>query len=186
MKSVLIYPIMSPEEDKPEEQVIEAEVATLSINANLSTINETVVPVPEKDLKDTYQELSTAIEGAESYTEFLDEHQDSVVVFFAIANEVLKDKGGKILEAEILKAEHQEGVIASEFGRKKIYDLLSWADIIDTETQKMAKRSFDYRDTLVHEPEARHRQRDLDQLDERMQDALELVQTLTDIDWEDW
>ncbi|WP_226022023.1 hypothetical protein [Halomicrobium salinisoli] len=147
-----------------------------------------VVPTLESDLRDRAASLRDAIERADGdYMDFLSGHRDELVVFFAIASEVLDDLGRELFTRELLAAEYRdrEGVngraVVDELGDAKTFDLLGHYGVVPDDLAADVRDTQDYRARLVHEPRERHRVTDLERLERRIRTAMDAVDELQDL-----
>lgn len=144
-----------------------------------------VVPSLESDLEKRADSLRSAIERAEGdYMDFLSNHQNELVVFFAIASEILDELGRDLFTQKLLADDFRDDDDVNEYalveqlsGPKK-FDLLNHYGILSDDLASDIERTRRYRARLVHDPQKRHRITDLNTLHERIETAIRGVKGL--------
>jgi hypothetical protein len=142
------------------------------------------VPELHNELREMGRSLKTAIDEVNDYADFLSEYQDSLVVFFTIASELVDEYTEKLFVCELMDDDYRdredtnERAIANELNKKSIADLLSHYAVIESDLQDNIKEIHDYRNRLVHDPQKRHRITDLDRLSDRIDNVFTVYSRL--------
>jgi len=142
------------------------------------------VPELHKELREKGKSLKTAIDEADDYANFLSEYQDSLVVFFTIASELVDEYTENLFVRELMddkyrnREETNERAIVNELNQKSIANLLSHYNVIESDLQDSIKEIHDYRNRLVHDPQKRHRITDLDRLSDRIDNVFTVYSRL--------
>jgi hypothetical protein len=154
--------------------------------AETATPTEEIWPIPslKLDFEERCREIQDGVGNSEGYWDFLEEYQDTVVITFSIANEILKEQMSMLLVQNIMKKwtrrdeNVNERAVINNLGNKEKSDMLRHYHIVEPEIIDDVDCTIDYRHHVVHDPQKRHRITNLNTLSERIETARKAVDGL--------
>jgi len=144
------------------------------------------IPTLEYDFKQRSREVKGAIWTSEDYQSFLTEHQDTVVVLFAIANELLTERRDQLFVQEVMAewvktdSDVEERQVLEEMSNKSIWELFRHYNLADPDVADCIQKTVSYRNGVVHDPQKRYRISDLDTLYEHVTTAQKAVRGIAE------
>ena len=158
-----------------------SESGKAKVNATSTTARVWAVPTLQHDFNKRYDSLIDALDDVNgNYIDFLGNHQNELVIYFSIANEILKELT-ETLYTENIVADFTDGginqrTVVNELSRNKVQEHLVHFNVLESSTKDKIKKAQSYRDRLVHEPQKRHKIKDLSRVKERIDEAKEAVE----------
>lgn len=138
-------------------------------------------------LKDDFirraNEIQDSIQECDDHRDFLRENQDTVVILFAIANELLNERRDQLLIQGLISdhiiedEDKDERILIRNLSQKQKDELLRHYNLVDdgNNVADDVKDTIDYRNWVVHDPPERYRIQDLDTLSKRIDTARDAI-----------
>jgi len=171
-----------PEDDEGSQNEATVSASLATSTASALTANPWVVPAPRGDLDGLAEELKSGIADSDSTIEFLGDYQNTLVVFFAVAREVIYQQLGDLLENKIVADEYQTGAVANEIDKTdRRVKMLARFGIIESELEDDLENIIGERRSLVHDPKYRHQEQNLNLLEDHIDVTLNTIEKLDDL-----
>jgi RNA-binding protein YhbY len=143
-------------------------------------------------LKDDFirrsNEIQKSIQDSGDIRDFLRENQDTIVILFAIANELLTEQRDQLLTQELISnhiindKSKDEKKLIDNLSEKQKDELIRHYNLVDDDNNvaEDIKKTIDYRNRVIHDPQKRYRIQDLDTLSERINTARDAIGGITE------
>ena len=138
----------------------------------------------EADLGERRDRIQDSIDNCNHFIDFLEENQNTVLVFFVISREILCEKIVQLLAQELVaedirrEEDMNETHLFRQLSDEERSNSLKHYDIVDPDLVDDIEDTINYRNNMTHDPTEQQRIRDLDELSTRVETAYEAVQSV--------